>query len=109
MRQLAFIALWISGAGVLAADKDDAHYLVVHQEADSRFISTIERVGDCKIRGAPLPASRIRMLLIFDGEWCVRKAFVVQSSGYWRLDEVLLNLAMTMKFKPSVIEQYVDG
>jgi TonB family protein len=129
MRHLVFFALWISGAGVLAADNNEVHYLVTHQEADPRFTSAIERVGGCKISGEPLPVSKLRvpyqlyptqsvarheegtikMLFIFDRDWCVRKASVVESSGYWRLDEVSLKFAMTIKFKPQVIEQYVDG
>ena len=129
MRHLAFFALWVSSASILAADIDDVHYLVVHQETDPRFISAIERVGDCKIPGEPLPVSKLRlpyqlypaesaaqheegtikMLLIFERNWCVHKASVVESSGYWRLDEVSLKFAITMKFKPSVIKQYVDG
>ncbi len=51
----------------------------------------------------------IKMLLIFDHDWCVRKASVIQSSGYWRLDDVSLKFAMTLKFQPPVIKQYVDG
>jgi TonB family protein len=129
MRHLSVLVLLASCASLLAADKGDAHYLVVHQEADPRFLSAIERVGDCQIRGEPLPVSKIRvpyqiypaesaakheegtikMLFIFDRDWCVRKASVVQSSGYWRLDEVSLKFAMTMKFKPLVIKQYVEG
>jgi TonB family protein len=129
MRHLALFLLWISSASSFAADDDDVHYLVVHQETDLRFINAIERVGGCKIPGEPLPVSKLRvphqlypaesvarheegtikMLFIFDRNWCVRKASVVVSSGYWRLDEVSLKFAMTMKFKPPVIKQYVDG
>jgi TonB family protein len=129
MRQLAFLVLWISSACVFASDNDDVHYIVTHQVADPRFINSIERVGDCKIPGDPLPVSKIhvypelypaesfaqheegtiKMLFIFDRDWCVRKASVVESSGYWRLDEVSLKFAMTIKFKPQVIEQYLDG
>jgi TonB family protein len=129
MRRVAFFVLWISSASSLAADNDEVHYWVVHQETDPRFITAIERVGDCKIPGEPLPVSKLRvpyqlypaesvarheegtvkMLFSFDRDWCVRKASVVESSGYWRLDEVSLKFAMTMKFKPSVIKQYVDG
>jgi TonB family protein len=91
--------------------------------------NSIERVGGCKIPGESLPASKLRvpyqlypaesaaqheegtikMLFIFDRDWCVREAPVVESSGYWRLDEVSLKIAMAMKFKPPVIKQYVDG
>jgi len=129
MRHLAFFILWFLSASILAGDNDDTHYLVAHQKADPRFINAIERVGDCKIPGEPLPVSKLRvpyeiypaesvarheegtikMLFIFDHDWCVRKASVVESSGYWRLDEVSLKFAMTMKFKPPVIKQYVDG
>jgi outer membrane biosynthesis protein TonB len=129
MRYLVFLAIWISSTSVFAADYDDGHFLVVHQEADPRFINSIERVGDCKIPGEPIPLSKvrvpwklypfaslakheqgdIRMQFIFDRDWCVRKVSVLQSSGYWRLDEVSLKFAMTLKWKPSVIKEYVDG
>jgi TonB family protein len=129
MRHLAFLVLWISSTSVFAADNDDVRFLVMHQVADPRFIDAIERVGDCKIPGDPLPVSKlhvpyqlypaesvtlheegtIMMLFIFDRDWCVRKASIVQSSGYWRLDAVSLKFAMTLKFKPLVIKQYVDG
>jgi outer membrane biosynthesis protein TonB len=128
MRQLAFFVPWILTTNVLAADIDDTHYLVAHLAVDPRFINSIERVGGCKISGEPIPISKVRvpyqlypvqsvagheegtvrMLVIFDRDWCVRKASVVASSGYWRLDEVSLKFAMTIKFKPSIIKQYVN-
>jgi TonB family protein len=129
MRHLAFFLLLISSASGVIAEDDDVHYLVVHQETDPRFITSIERVGGCKIPGEPLPVSKLRlppqlypatsaarhkegtikMQFIFDHDWCVRKASVLESTGYWRLDEVSLKVAMTMKFKPPIIKQYVDG
>jgi hypothetical protein len=54
MRYLAVLGVWILGTCVAASGNDETRYLVTHQEADSRFINAIERVGDCKIPGAPL-------------------------------------------------------
>jgi hypothetical protein len=39
--------------------------------------------------------------LIFDPDWCVRKATVIKSSGYWRLDQVSLDYVMTFKWIPT--------
>ena len=38
--------------------------------------------------------------LILDSDWCVRKATVVQSTGYFRLDNVTLEYVMKVKYKP---------
>jgi outer membrane biosynthesis protein TonB len=95
MRQLAFFVPWILTTNVLAADIDDTHYLVAYQLYPVQSVAGHEE-------------GTVRMLVIFDRDWCVRKASVVASSGYWRLDEVSLKFAMTIKFKPSIIKQYVN-
>jgi hypothetical protein len=33
-------------------------------------------------------------------EWCVRKATIVQSTGFWRLEGVSLNFMMTVRYMP---------
>jgi hypothetical protein len=40
------------------------------------------------------------MELVFDADWCIRKASIVQSTGHWRLDEVSLEYMMTVKYRP---------
>jgi hypothetical protein len=40
------------------------------------------------------------MELIFDSDWCVRKATIVQSTGHWRLDNVSLSYMMTVRYMP---------
>jgi hypothetical protein len=40
------------------------------------------------------------MELVFDADWCIRKASIVQSTGHWRLDEVSLEYMMTVKYQP---------
>jgi outer membrane biosynthesis protein TonB len=45
--------------------------------------------------------------LILDPDWCVRKATIVQSTRYWRLDNVTLAYVMTVRYmpKPEAIKQ----
>ena len=40
------------------------------------------------------------MELKLDPEWCVRKATIIQSTGFWRLDGVSLGYMMTVKYLP---------
>jgi outer membrane biosynthesis protein TonB len=110
-------------APVLASEKQ---FLVAHQEADPRFITSIERVGACKVTTPPFTEGirfpwqlypkesvdrheegTVQMELILDPDWCVRKATIIQSTGYWRLDGVSLTYMMTVKFmpKPETIKQ----
>ena len=42
----------------------------------------------------------VKLQLIFDPDWCVRKAIVVESSKYWRLDYVSLQWAMAIRWSP---------
>lgn len=99
----------------------EKRYLLTHQEADPRFILSMERNGPCEISGRPLKVTEVRvpwqiypaesvakheegtvrMQFIFDSDWCVRKATITQSSGFWRLDRVSLQYAMNLKFQPS--------
>jgi outer membrane biosynthesis protein TonB len=50
-----------------------------------------------------------KMQLIFDANWCVRKAIIIESSKYWRLDDQSLKWAMTIKWQPSKTKFTPDG
>lgn len=104
-------------------------YLVVHQEADPRFITSIERTGSCTLPGSPLKTAQLRvpqqlypresadqheegtvkMQLIFGPDWCIRKAIIVESTRSWRLDSVSLRWAMTIKWAPQKPLFTADG
>ena len=98
-------------------------YFPTRSATDSRFFTSIERVGKCEIKGKPIPPGSpwrlmvpyqlyppdslrnyeegtVQIQLVFDPGWCVRKASVVKSSGYWRLDAVSLEWAITQKWTP---------
>jgi TonB family protein len=112
------------GTRAPASEKD---YLMTYQEADPRFLSSIERVAPCKIRSDPVPMLRfaeqlypresiarheegtVQMEFIFDSDWCIRKATIVKSTGYWRLDQVSLSYVMTVRYKPSKGLKMKDG
>ena len=137
LRTLAFVAVGSSSANVqsggsrestaVAAPETETKYLATHQEVDPRFITSIERIGPCKLLGPPLTGSirvpwqlypkesvekheegTAKIQLVFDSDWCVRKATIIQSTKYWRLDSVSLRFAMTIKFMPKVT-QFIDG
>jgi len=44
-----------------AQPKTQSGYRVVHQEADPRFITSIERVGSCTLPGPPLETAQVRV------------------------------------------------
>jgi hypothetical protein len=113
-------------APVSAVHLSEKQFLIARQEADSRFITSIERVGPCKVSTPPeTPWIRVPwqlypkasvdkheegtviMELKLDPEWCVRKATIVQSTGFWRLDGVSLSYMMTIKYmpKPETVKQ----
>jgi hypothetical protein len=104
----------------------EKQFLVAHQEADPRFITSIERVGPCKVTTPPFTEGirfpwqlypkesvdkheegTVIMELKLDPDWCVRKATIVQSTRYWRLDGVSLTYVMTIKYipKPETIKE----
>ncbi len=108
------------------ASDSEKQYLMTHHDADPRFLTSIERIGPCKVttpaetKGIRVPwqlypkasvdkheEGTVTVELIFDPDWCVRKATIVQSTGYWRLDNVTLAYVMTVKYipKPEVIKQ----
>jgi outer membrane biosynthesis protein TonB len=104
----------------------DDQVVVSHNQADRRFITAIERAGECRIKTAPaigglrIPwqlypkesvdkhdEGRVTFELVLDANWCVRKAAIVKSSGFWRLDNVTLAYLMTVRYtpKPETIKQ----
>jgi hypothetical protein len=105
---------------VTAAPETETNYLVVHKEGDPRFFTSIERKGPCTILGPPLSTEQLRVpfqlypkeswekheegsvkiQLIFDSDWCIRKATIIESTKFWRLDDVSLKWAMTIKWTP---------
>jgi outer membrane biosynthesis protein TonB len=100
-----------------AADSEK-QFLMTHREADSRFLTSIERVGPCEISSDPVSQVRVpseiypkesvdlgetgtvQVELAFDDFWCVRKTTIVKSTGYWRLDQASLSFLMTVRYKP---------
>lgn len=80
------------GTRAPASGKD---YLMTYQEADPRFLTSIERVAPCKIKSAPVPTLRfaehlypkesiarheegtVQMEFVFDSDWCIRKATIL--------------------------------
>jgi outer membrane biosynthesis protein TonB len=102
-------------AAPLAAEKA---FLITHREADPRFLTSIERVGPCKISSDPVSEVRVpseiypkesadigevgpvQLELAFDNNWCVRKATIAKSTGYRRLDQASLSFLMTVRYKP---------
>lgn len=112
----ASIAWGISVARIAAAE--ETSYLLAHQEADPRFLTSIERIGPCRVSTPPVSGIRVPwqiypkesvanheegsviMELVLDADWCVRKATIVQSTEYWRLDKVSLEFAMSVRYQP---------
>ena len=114
------LAFFVVGSLIVAgrAAAGEKQFLLIHQQADPRFLTSIERVGPCKISSDPVSQLRIpwqlyppesvakseegsiQMELTFDADWCVRKATIIKSTGYWRLDQVSLSYLMTVRWKP---------
>ena len=98
-----------------ASPAGETKYMLLHKEGDPRFITSIQRLGRCEVPGDAHSGMRIPwqlypneskqrgeegkviMELKFSSDGCVRRATVVQSSGFWRLDEVSLKFTMAMK------------
>ncbi len=135
----AFFGGCTSSANAQAVSSDSANavpvpntqtkYLMAHNEADQRFITSIERIGSCTLSGPPLRTAQLRvpyqlypavsannheegtvkMQLIFDSDWCIRKATIIESTTFWRLDNVSLQWAMKIKWKPEKTLSTADG
>jgi outer membrane biosynthesis protein TonB len=105
-------------SALAAVHLSEKQFLFARQEADHQFITSIERVGPCKITAPPQSGIRVPWQLYpkasvdrheegraiielkLDSEWCVRKATIVQSTGFWRLDGISLSYMMTVKYMP---------
>lgn len=106
----------------------DTLYMETKQPRDKHFITSISRLTACKITNEtdlhlmmpiyPLDSRRhheegkVIMQLIIDPDWCVHKATILQSSGYYRLDKASLDFTMSLKFSASVlrnIKSFDDG
>ena len=105
----------------VAANMPAPRYVPTRNTTDPQFFTAIERIGKCEIKGEPLASGSlrvpaelyppdsvrnheegtVRLKLIFDPDWCVRKVSVVKSTGFWRLDAVSLEFAINLKWKPS--------
>lgn len=99
-------------------EEDGTQYLMSKRPDYPEFIESVTRLTACKIPGPPLSWAQMRipwarfypqesranneeghviMRLVFDRDWCVRKATIVKSTGFPRLDAASLKYAMTMK------------
>jgi len=125
LAQFCGVTFEVTSAADSPVPAPEKQFLVTRQEAESRFINSIERVGPCKVTtpietGIRVPwqlypkasvdkheEGTVIMELKLDPEWCVRKATIVQSTGFWRLDGVSLSYVMTVKYmpKPEIIKQ----
>jgi TonB family protein len=106
----------------------DTMYMEAKQLRDTRFITSISRLTACKITREtdlrlmmplyPLDSrkhheeGKVIMQLVIDSDSCVRKATILQSSGYYRLDKASLDFAMSIKVPASMlrnIKSFDDG
>lgn len=115
---LFVLVLIVTGNWVASATAEETKYLAAHNLADPRFLTSIERVGPCQISTPAVAGIRVPsqlyppvsvanheegsviVELVFDASWCVRKATIVEFTGYWRLDNVTLEYLMKVKYKP---------
>ena len=113
------VLIFVDAAISSESRADDTEYLATKQPRDARFTTAITRLTACKIAGesdirnmVPLypPDSRkhheegkVIMQFLIDPDFCVRKATILQSSGYFRLDKASLDFAMNLKFPPSML------
>jgi TonB family protein len=110
--------LTLADAAISSPPQDDTAYIETKQPRDTRFITSITRLTACKIPEAtdfqlkPLypPDSRkhhedgkVIMQLVIDSDSCVRKATILQSSGYYRLDGASLGYAMNLRFQRAML------
>lgn len=105
----------------VSSNEPAPRYFPTRSASDTKFFTSIQRVGKCEIKGKAIPPGRlmvpyqlyppdslrnyeegtVQLQLVFDPDWCVRKASVVKSSGYWRLDAVSLEWAIMQKWTPA--------
>src|ERR1700743_466986 len=114
LRVLGAVLTWVA----LGAPAFGEQFRKTYNPENSGFLTSIERVGRCEISTPPVSVIRVpyqlyppksvqfheegvvQVELVFDDDWGVRKATIVQSTGHWRLDEVSLNYMMTLRYQP---------
>ncbi len=126
---LAFVGALIFGDTAFSSppQADDTMYIETKRQRDTHFITAVTRLTTCKITGdtdfrdlVPLYPSdsrkheqgKVIMQFVIDSDSCVRKATILQSSGYYRLDKASLEFAKNLKFSPSMlskIKSFDDG
>lgn len=119
MRWTSICIAWLLFGGVANSNpsKDDGtRFLVTKRSDNTKFLTSIARLNACEIPGPPAlfiipwnlyPAESRRhneqgtaiLQLLFDSNGCVRKATIVQSTGFYRLDNVSLEFLMTLKLQ----------
>lgn len=98
---------------------DGTLYLETKQPRDTRFVTAIARLTACTITREADPhqmvpqyppesrkhpeEGKVVMQFLVDSNYRVRRATILQSSGYFRLDKASLDYAMNLKFPPSML------
>jgi hypothetical protein len=132
MKLMVGVVLGFFFASTVWADSkpDTAHLWVTRRADDPRFVVSMARMYKCQLRdlgtmtkydALRVPAElypkeslrlheegTVMLELLFDDDWCVRKATVLESSGFFRLDEVSLQYALQLRFHFEVKDR-VDG
>jgi TonB family protein len=112
---LVFVGLWLI-FGAFPGQAAQTNYLIHKRDDNPDFWSAIERVGPCDVTGEPTDRvvipwqefyptesrkkneeGRVVVSIIFDDDSCPLSAMVLRSSGFWRLDEATLRVAMRTK------------
>jgi len=99
---------------------DHTGYMETESPKNPRFITSTTRLTACTIphdtdirqMGMLYPQysrehheeGKVVMQFTLDADRCVRKATILQSSGYYRLDKASLDFAMNIKFPPATIK-----
>jgi hypothetical protein len=101
---------------------DSTRYMETLRPDDTKFVTSITRITKCQIAEAhnprelalpyPVDAQKHKeqgkalLQLIIDSDFCVRKATILLSSGYYRLDKSGLDFAMNLKFPTSMLTNF---
>jgi TonB family protein len=115
----------LAGSGLAAGQDEDSQaidpgYMETTLPQDTRFVTAVSRLTTCRIKNEvdlhklqpryPKESEKrheegkVIMQFVIDSNLCVRKASIVQSSGYFRLDKASLYFAMTMKLAPAMLK-----
>ena len=105
-----------------ALQADPTRYMETLRPDDTKFVTSITRITRCQIAEAhnprelalpyPVEAQKHKeqgkalLQLIIDSDLCVRKATILLSSGYYRLDKSGLDFAMNLKFPTSMLTNF---